>query len=129
MPGPTYPKFSATFYFYAVIGDKKFPAQATVNGDDDDFGTGFAKVIMDLNVKGEDNEGITYEPRSVSGNFSGGGSNKPTAVAAAASTNGNPDCPIHKEPITTKQGKFGPFTSCSIRDEQGNYCNWKPGKV
>ena len=39
-----------------------------------------------------------------------------------------PVCPIHHKELVKRKGQYGNFWACPSRDEDGNWCKWKPEK-
>jgi hypothetical protein len=39
-----------------------------------------------------------------------------------------PVCPTHHKELLKRNGKFGDFWACPTKDEQGNWCQWRPEK-
>lgn len=119
--------FNTTIFFYAVVDGARFPGQTVIGGATKDeynenlgefFNTLAAKVDEDGNAAF-----VVFEPRELTG-----------ARAAVAAGPGGPlpdapkqfpNCPIHRVPLKEKNGRNGPFVSCSQRTPTG-YCNWKP---
>jgi hypothetical protein len=44
-------------------------------------------------------------------------------------TTNAPYCQDHQVPMMSRKGKFGVFWSCPEKDDQGNYCKYRPGKA
>jgi hypothetical protein len=44
-------------------------------------------------------------------------------------TTNSPYCQDHQVPMMSRKGKFGVFWSCPKKDDQGNYCKYRPGKA
>jgi len=132
LPEVPFPRFSATFYLYSIIGEDRYPGQITVQDSSPEaFMSTYTEVMKQMADKSEDNL-VFYAPREVqSANYGGGGNRggsgtKPDSVPQPEPA---PNCPIHQSPITRKNGKFGPFYSCSMKNADGTYCNWAPPKA
>lgn len=118
------PRFSLTVFFYARIGDKRFPAQQTVGADTpDDFG-GVLEAFWQAFIP-QEGDVVVYEPREVSVGGARGGAAAAERPAVAARVEG-PVCPYHGAATTQKRGPNGYFFSCSKKREDGSWCNWRP---
>lgn len=116
-----------TVYFFAIVNGKKFPAQQTLTCDNVED---FTKLLPDFYAAfgaSDEDDFVTYEPRNI-------GPAAPRAAASRGSQSAQapqervlgPECPFHGVPTTQKQGRNGPFFSCSKRREDGSWCNWTP---
>ena len=43
-------------------------------------------------------------------------------VRAENSNNMTPICPMHNKPMKLRQGKYGSFRSCAVRNPNGRWC-------
>jgi len=39
-----------------------------------------------------------------------------------------PVCPIHNKPMSLRQGQYGSFYSCGVKNPDGTWCKYKPPK-
>lgn len=136
------PRFSVTLFYYAVVTDvdgenaKRFPGQQTVSADTPEefmelIGAFYGSLVEDSGSF------VTYEPREIGpqGRSSPAApAAAPTAAAAAALLSApepsTPNCPFHNKPISVKMNRANgqKFASCSERNADGGYCNWKPAE-
>lgn len=116
---------STKIYFNVIVDKASYAAETTVSGDNAaDYekllGDLFSTMAAKVDERGDDLF-VTFEPRAIAGVAA----TKPPGTPLPDAV-GLPNCPFHGVPIKMKNGRNGPFASCSERKADNSYCNWKP---
>lgn len=120
---------STTIFYYANVAGSKYPAQTVISGSptehQDSLGEFFNTLAARVDEDGQELF-VTFEPRELGFKPAAAGPGKPLADAPKDV----PNCPIHGVPLKEKTNKTtgASFFSCSQRDANGRYCNWKPAE-